>query len=719
MKHLENLLAEMSVEDKIGQLTQYNASLFLATRAEITGPMEKLGLCEADLARVGSVLNFETPGEMKRIQDDHLQNDPHKIPMVFMMDVIHGFRTIYPIPLGMACSFDGEIVERCSRMAAREASAGGVQVTFAPMVDYTRDPRWGRVMESGGEEPLVTGRLAQAQIRGFQGKGVERKDSIAACVKHFAGYGGAEAGRDYNLAEISPRELRQFYLPAYKDCIDAGAMLLMPSFNSLNGVPSTVNPLLMKRILKEEWGFDGVVISDYNAIGELVRHGVAADGKEAARKAFDHGCDMEMCSSAYFRYLKELIEEGVFSLRQLDEAVLRVLRLKDRLGLFEDPYHGADAETTEKLYLCDAHRAIAREAAESAAVLLKNEGVLPFSKEVSSVALIGPYAVEHGINGFWSCHGRGDETVSMLEGLSRLLPDAEITMVQGCGCSWEDTSSAGFPEAVEAARNAQIAILCLGEPESYSGEGNCRTNLRLPGMQEELLRRVTAVNPNTAVVLFNGRPLDLTGVDDAAPAILEMWFPGTEGGSAAAALLFGDANPSGKLTMSFPANVGQCPVYYNRANTGRPNFSAEIRHRGYASDYIDAPTLPLYCFGHGLSYSEFRYRQMRLSASTMSAGRPLRVDITVANTGSREGKEVVQLYIQDVTASVVRPVQQLIDFQKVAFAPGEEKVVSFTVTEPMLRFWNFEEQYISEPGTFRLMTGYADHFWLTDTFELL
>ncbi len=566
---------------------------------------------------------------------------------------------------------------------------------------------------------MVTGRLAAAQIRGFQGKNVAQKGSLAACVKHFAGYGGAEAGRDYNLAEISQRELRQFYLPAYKDCIDAGAMLLMPSFNALNGIPSTVNPLLMKRILKEEWGFDGVVISDYNAVGEMVKQGVAADEKEAAEKAFAHGCDIEMCSPAYFHHLKGLIEEGVFSRRQLDEAVLRVLKLKQRLGLFEDPYHGANAEEAEKLYLCKAHRAIAREAAESGAVLLKNEGILPFSKAVSAIALLGPYAEEHNINGFWSCHGKGEDTVSMREGIARLLPDAKITAVRGCGCTWEDTDRSGFPEAVEAARNAQIVILCLGEPEQYSGEGNCRTDLRLPGVQEELLRQVIAVNPNTAVVLFNGRPLDLTGVDAVAPAILEMWFPGTEGGSAAAALLFGDANPSGKLTMSFPANVGQCPIYYNRVNTGRPHFTSHIHHKAYSSDYLDAPTLPLYCFGHGLSYSRFRYREMKLSAPTMSSRQPLRVEITVVNTGDRAGSEVVQLYMRDMTASVIRPVQQLIDFQKVAFAPGEEKVVSLTVTEPMLRFWNFEDRHVSEPGTFRLMAGYADHFWLTDTFELL
>ena len=719
MNRLETILSQMSIEDKIGQLTQYEGNMFLDTQAIVTGPQRNLGLTDADTARVGSVLNFQNVAEMKQIQDTHLENDPHKIPMVFMMDVIHGFRTIYPIPLALGCSFDPAIAEECSAMAAAEASAIGLSVTFTPMVDYARDPRWGRVMETCGEEPRLTGRLAKAQIRGFQGSDPSKPGKLAACVKHYAAYGGAEAGRDYNLVECSQRELREYYLPAYKDCIDAGARLLMPSFNSLNGIPSIANPLLMQQILKDEWGYDGVVISDYAALDELIPHGIAADQKEAARLGFANGCDMEMCSSTYFHHLKELIEEGEFTEAQLDAAVLRVLKLKEALGLFEDPYHGADQKTADALFLCPEHRAVAKKCAEASAVLLKNDGLLPLSKSLLSVALIGPMADSHEINGFWSCCGKTEDTVSVLEGVTALLPDAKITTAPGCGKFWDDTDTSGIPEAVAMAKEADAVILCLGEPEDYSGEGNCRTDLRLPGVQEELARRVIEANPSTAVVLFNGRPLVLKALDEIAPAILEMWFPGTEGGHAAAALLFGDANPCGKLSMTFPDNAGQCPIYYNHPNTGRPHWTDSTQRRRFASCYIDSPTLPLYSFGHGLSYSRFVYEDMTLSADTMTKDSPLEVSITIRNDSDRAGAEVVQLYMRDLVASVVRPIQQLIGFQKVAFAPGEEKTVRFTVTEEMLRFWNFEGKHISEPGDFRLMVGHADHFVLTKEFRLV
>lgn len=716
---LKALINKMSVHEKIGQLTQYNANLFLNTTAEITGPMQALGLTQKDLAAAGSVLNFSCLEEIKAIQSAHLEKDPHKIPMVFMMDVIHGYRTIYPIPLGLGCSFDPQLAEDCSYMAAKEASADGVQVTFTPMVDYVRDARWGRVMETGGEEPRLTSVMAQAQIRGFQGENMAAPDRLATCVKHYAGYGGAEAGRDYNLVELSQRELREFYLPAYKACIDAGAPMLMPSFNSLNGVPSTVNPMLMQQILREEWHFEGMVISDYNAIGELISHGVAADQKEAAKLAFENGCHMEMCSSTYFHHLEELLNEGVFTMEQLDEAVLRVLELKDKLGLFEDPYHGADKERAESLFLCDEHRALVRRAAEESAVLLKNDGVLPFSEKLGKVAVIGPFAASKAIKGFWSCQGKDQECVSVYEGVCDLLGAQKVVSAPGCGNLWNDTDTSGFAEAVALAREADAVVLCVGEPQNYSGEGNSRTDLRLPGMQEELVRQVCAANPNTAVVLFNGRPLDLSAVDAAAPAILTMWFPGTEGGNAAANLLFGRANPSGKLDMTYPRNVGQCPIYYNRTNTGRPKWTGTPKHTGYASDYIDCATLPLYSFGHGLSYSQFTYSGLQVSSYELERNGGIQVSVKVKNESDRTGKEVVQLYMHDLVASVVRPLQQLIGFQKVSFAPREEKTVTFTVTEEDLRFWNPEGKQISEPGDIRLMIGCADHFLLEDTIRLI
>ena len=717
MADIERLLSQMTLEEKIGQLMQYNGSVFLDTSAEITGPMQQFGLTEEDLGRLGSVLNFASADEMKRMQDMHLAKDANKIPMVFMMDVIHGYRTIYPIPLGLGCSFDSELAKRCSRMAAREAGASGVQVTFTPMVDYARDPRWGRVMECCGEDPLLSGHLGAAQVEGFQGADLKENENLAACVKHFAGYGGVEAGRDYNLVERSERELREFYLPAYKACIDAGAALIMPSFNSLNGIPSVANPWLMKKVLKEEWNYQGVVISDYNALGELLVQGVAADEKQAAKLAFQNGCDIEMCSSTYLHHLKELVEEGTVSEKQIDEAVLRVLKLKDALGLFEDPYHGADQEKAEALFLCPEHRRIAREAAEQSAVLLKNNGILPLDEKLNRLAVIGPFADEQGIIGFWSCCGRNEESVTVARGIRKLLPQGELTVVPGCGCHWEDTDTSGFREAIQAAKNAQAVILCLGEPQNYSGEGNCRTDIRLPGVQNELAKAVLQANPNTAVVLFHGRPLDIHELDEIAPAILSMWFPGSEGGNAAANLLFGRANPCGKLDMSFPRSVGQCPIYYNHPNTGRPHWTAEAKQQHYASDYIDCGTLPLYSFGHGLSYSKFVYSGMEVSSLVMTREEPIQVSVTVSNRSSRPGKEVVQLYMRDPVASVVRPVQQLIGYQKIDLGPNEEKQVRFTVTEEMLRFWNFEGKHVSEPGDIELMIGCADHFLLRQQIE--
>lgn len=715
---LNLLISQMSVHEKIGQLTQYNATLFADSTAEITGPMQKLGLTQEDLAAVGSVLNFSGVEEMKAIQDEHLKKDPHKIPMVFMMDVIHGYRTIYPIPLGLGCSFDPDLAQACSQMAAKEAAASGVQVTFTPMVDYVRDARWGRVLETCGEEPRLTAAMAQAQIRGFQGEDMADPEHLATCVKHFAAYGGAEAGRDYNLVELSERELREYYLPAYKACIDAGAPMLMPSFNSLNGIPSTVNPWLMKTVLKDEWGFDGVVISDYNAVGELLKHGIAEDQKEAAKLAFQNGCHMEMCSSAYFHHLQTLVEEGIFTMEQLDAAVLRVLQLKERLGLFEDPYHGADKEKAERLFLCEAHRSLVCHAAEESAVLLKNDGILPLSEDIGKVAVIGPFAHNHGIKGFWSCRGRDEETVTVYEGLMNLLGAEKVCAAAGCGNLWDDTDTDGFAEAIRLAKEADTVVLCLGEPQNYSGEGNCRTDLRLPGMQEELARQVIAANKNTAVVLFNGRPLDLSAIHPIAPAILTMWFPGTEGGNAAANLLFGRANPCGKLDMTFPRNVGQCPVYYNHPNTGRPRWTQTVEHKGYASDYIDCPTLPLYSFGHGLSYCDFTYSDLQVSDTELSKDGSIQVRVRVKNNTGRTGKEVVQLYMRDPVATVVRPVQQLIAFQKTEFAPFEEKTVTFTVKEEDLRFWNFEMKHVSEPGQIQLMVGYADHFLLQQNIRL-
>lgn len=719
MANIQEILSKMTMEEKIGQLTQYNANLFLDTSAEITGPLTKLGLSEEHLKTVGSILNYKNVQEVREIQKKHLEDDPNKIPMLFMMDVIHGYRTIYPIPLALGCSFDPQLVTDCTRVAASEASADGTHVTFTPMVDYVRDARWGRVMETCGEDVLLNCTMGAAQVKAFQGDDLSAPGTVATCVKHFAAYGGAEAGRDYNTVELSEHALREHYLPAYKACIDAGTTMIMPSFNTLNGVPSTANSWLMKKILKDEWNFDGVVISDYNAVGELIKHGVAEDGKQAAQLAFDNGCDIEMCSSKYFHNLKDLIAEGVFTEEQLNAAVLRVLDLKNKLGLFENPYRGTEERDASEIFLTSEYRAVVRKAAEECAVLLKNESILPLSDTVKKIALIGPFADNKEIIGFWACHGDPKESVSIKEGIAALLPNAEITVVSGCSNVWTDKDTSGFAEAIEAAKQADVVILCLGERQNDSGEGNCRTDLTLPGVQEELAAEIVKCNPNTVAVTFSGRPVVLTKLADTVPAVLHMWFPGTEGGSAVANLLFGKANPCGKLSMTFPQATGQCPIYYNHTNTGRPKpIEKDANYYAYMSNYIDCGNLPLYSFGHGLSYSNFVYEDLKLSCDEMTANSEIRVQITIHNDSSVPGKETVMLFMRDLFASNARPVQQLIAFEKVSFAANERKTVEFIVKEDMLRFWNNENKFVSEPGAFNLSTGYADHLILTKSFIL-
>lgn len=713
------LLNQMTVEEKVGQLIQLNAMMVGSSVADITGPMESLGVSADMLKKVGSTLNFHGFAEMKAIQDKHMAEDRLHIPLIFMMDVIHGYKTIYPIPLGMGASFDPELVKDCSKMAAKEASASGVQVTFTPMVDYVRDARWGRVMETCGEDPLLNSIMGAAQVEAFQGDDVSNPNNLAACVKHFAAYGGAEAGRDYNTVEISERLLREYYLPAYKACVDAGVLMLMPSFNSLNGIPSIANKWLLGEVLKKEWGFEGVIISDYNAIGELYKHGIADDMKEASRMAFENGCDIDMMSRGYTSSLCDLVREGRVSEKKLDEAVLKVLELKRALGLFEDCYHGASLEREKNICLCPEHRALSRKAAEECAVLLKNNGVLPFSKDIKSIALIGPFAATNAIKGFWSCDGEDKDCVSVKDGIKNLLPGVEITAVQGCSAEWNKLDKSGFADAVEAAKCADAVVLCLGEPQNYSGEGNSRADIGLTGVQLDLAKEVLAVNKNAAVVLFNGRPLVLTELEAIAPAILDMWFPGTEGGSAAASLLFGDANPSGKVTMSFPKAVGQCPIYYNHPITGRPKRRGELEHEMYTSNYIGCGNLPLYSFGHGLSYSSFVYESLEIDTDKLTKDSEINVKITLRNDSDRKGKEVVQLYMRDLYASTVRPVQSLIDFKKIEIGAGERVTVEFKVTEPQLRFYDFDCNFISEPGKFELSTGYADHLILTKSFELV
>ncbi len=716
---IKKLLSEMTLEEKLGQLTQLNAIFFKKDNtADITGPASKLHITEEDAHLSGSVLNFIGAKDMKEIQNSAMAVQPHGIPLLFMQDVIHGYRTIYPIPLGMGCTFDEDLVEECARMAGKEAAVSGVHVTFSPMLDLVRDARWGRVMESTGEDPHLNGRLGAAFVRGYQGDDLKGKYDIAACVKHFAAYGAPEAGRDYNAVEMSEHALREYYLPGYRACVDAGVEMIMPSFNTVGGVPSSGNKWLLDQVLRREWGFDGLVISDYNAYHEMVIHGVAEDDKQAAAMAVNAGCDIEMMSATTYRFAKQLMDEGKLTMEQIDTAVLRVLSLKERLGLFENPYRAANEEEEAALHLCAENRALVRRAAEEASVLLKNDGVLPFSKKLRKVAVIGPFAAEKGIKGFWACAGRDEDCVTVLAGVRALLPDAEVATTPGC--SWElgETDVPDLENAVELACEADAVILCLGEYQKHTGEGNSRASLSLSLAQMELARRVIDANKNTAVVLFNGRPLVITELAQIAPAILTVWQPGTEGGNAAARLLFGDANPCGKLSMTFPYVDGQCPIYYSHMRTGRPvKNPKEITEKGYCSRYMDAPVAPLYAFGHGLSYNTYTYDDLTLSADLLRPGEQLEVAVTVKNDGRYDGKEIVQLYIRDKVAGVARPVKELKDFTKVELAPGERVAVTFVLTEEDLAFHTADGTFAAETGDFEVFVGKSSEDCLTASFR--
>ncbi len=664
------------------------------------------------------MLNFNNANEMIELQKRHLQGDRNKIPMLFMMDVIHGYKTCFPIPLALGGSFDPILVEKCSALAAKEAATAGVHVTFTPMVDYVRDARWGRVLETCGEDVLLNSVMGIAQIKGFHGDDI--KNGLATCVKHFAGYGGAEGGRDYNAVEISEHTLREYYLPAYKACIDAGVDMLMPSFNVLNGVPLLANKWLMRDVLCDEWGFDGVVISDYNAVSELITHGIAENKKCAAKYAFQNGCDIEMCSNTYIKHIKELIDEGIITEEQVDKSVIKILKLKDKLGLFENPYRNASIELEQEIANDPKNRALIRTAANECAVLLKNNGILPLDKNVKKVALIGPFASERLIVGAWSCMGERGHIVTIEDGIKNKIPNAEIMVVKGCGAEVDDLDTADIDNAVEAAKDADVVILCLGEWCRYGGEAKCRTSLELIGVQNLLAKKVIEANTNTAVVLFTSRPLSIVELDETAPAILNMWFPGNEGGNSVADLLFGDANPCGKITMSFPRTVGQCPMHYTYTKTGRPSYeiTGSSKKGRYGSSYVDCSILPLYSFGYGLSYSNFVYEDLKLDKTELNEDGEIEVTVTIHNDSDISGKETVQLYLRDIVASTARPLQKLVAFKKVEFKAGERKQVKFIIAESMLKIWNNENEYVSEAGDFEISTGYADHLILTQKFTL-
>ncbi|MCC3374565.1 beta-glucosidase BglX [Cohnella sp. REN36] len=705
-QQLQSLLGQMTLDEKVAQLLQLATPFFEGAddAGMITGPMASLGVTEREVRGAGSVLGLSGAQQVIDIQTNHLKFNRLGIPLLVMSDIVHGFKTIFPIPLAIGCSWDMALAERSAEVAAREAAVSGVHVTFAPMVDLVRDPRWGRVMESTGEDPYLNGLYARAFVRGFQGKDLTGDtDRVAACVKHFAGYGAAEAGRDYNTVDLSERQLREFYLSAYKAALDEGCEMVMTSFNTIDGIPASGNRWLMRTLLREEWGFDGVLISDWGAVKELIPHGVAADESEAALKAIRAGVDIEMMTPCYVHHLADLVRSGAVEERLVDEAAMRVLELKRKLGLFERPLRGADPEREREVVFCEEHRAAARALAVKSCVLLQNDNdVLPLAP-AAKVALIGPFAGSGDILGAWSWQGAKEDAVTLHDGLLAAgLDPARLVVADGCGVDAAATAEQ-LDAALAAAREADVVVLALGEHAWMSGEASCRADIRLPEAQLALIAALKPLGKPTAAILFNGRPLDLHGVADQVDAVLEAWFPGSEGGAAVAELLLGKASPSGRLAMSFPYAVGQVPVYYNAYNTGRPNVPTAPDH--YVSKYLDIPNEPLYPFGYGLGYTTFAYGEPTLSANELTAGGELTVSVRVTNTGRRIGEETVQLYVRDIAGDVVRPVKELKDYRKLVLAPGETAEAVFTLAEPQLRYYHANLTWTSDPGEFVVFVG--------------
>ena len=717
---LKELLADMTLEEKVNQMSQV-VGAFFNKDMDITamGPMADKGFTPENVALSGSILGSMGAETLKKIQKDFVEQHPHHIPMLFMLDVINGFKTIFPIPLGQGATFEPELSEKCAAVAAKEAAVSGLHVTFAPMTDLVRDARWGRVMESTGEDPYLNGLFCAGMVRGFQGDDLKEPYKIASCVKHFAGYGAPTAGRDYNTVELSEHTFRDFYLPSYKAGIDAGTAMVMTSFNTVNGVPATGNKKLMRGILRDEMEFDGVLISDWAAIEEIIYHGYCADREEAAVRSAEAGVDIDMMTGIYCENLCRLVREGKISEDLIDESCMRILELKNKLGLFENPYKDADAEKEKAYNLCPEHRALAKKAAEESFVLLKNDGVLPLDTS-KKIAFVGPYTNNHEIKSSWSFTGDSKDCVTIQKAAEKVFDASRTTYAEGCPVIGNDVELIGFTEttpkkyseeelaameqsALQAAKEADLVVMPMGEHYLQSGEATSRAMIDVPEIQMELFHKVLAVNPNVVVVLFNGRPLDLREISAKAKAILEVWFPGTEGGSAVVDVLTGKKNPSGKLPMSFPYCVGQAPVSYNEYSTGRPNLPG-MKER-FRSKYLDIPNAPLYPFGYGLSYTTFAVSDVVLDQNEMDKNGRIAAKVTVKNTGDAAGCEVVQLYIRDDYSDVVRPVKELKGFRKVELAPGEEQEVTFYITEEDLRYYRLDGTFGSEPGTFTVMIG--------------
>ncbi len=712
-QRIDELLTKMTLEEKVGQMNQYNGFW------DVTGPSPKEGNAATKYEHlrkgwVGSMLTVRGVKEVRAVQKIAVEETRLGIPLIIGFDVIHGYKTLSPIPLAEAASWDMDAIKNSAKTAASEAAASGINWTFGPNVDISRDARWGRVMEGAGEDPFLGSQIAIARVKGFQGDDLSNPLTIAACAKHFAAYGFAEAGRDYNTVDIGNATLYNTVLPPFKAANDAGVRTYMNSFNILNGVPATGNSFLQRNILKGKWGFDGFVITDWASIREMIAHGFAQDGAEASEKAVKAGADMDMESHLYVYELVKLVEEGKVDEAIIDDAVRRILRVKFELSLFDDPYRYCDEKREKETIYSKANHEAVLDMAKKSIVLLKNESnLLPLKKKGQKIALIGSLANDKTSPlGSWRIASDDNTAVSVLEGMQQYKGN---TLVYEKGTDltigkttfldelvFNTTDRSGFEAAKKAAKEADVVVMVLGEHGFQSGEGRSRTSLDLPGLQQELLEEIYKVNPNIVLVLNNGRPLALPWAAENIPTIVEAWHLGTETGNAVAQVLYGDYNPSGKLPMSFPRNVGQVPIYYNQHSTGRPTNS---ENNVFWSHYSDVEKTPLFAFGHGLSYTSFKYGAIKLDKKTYAKGEPVKVSVEVTNTGDYNGKEVVQLYIRDVAASLSRPVKELKGFELVPLKKGETKTVNFTLTDKELGFFNNEGKYLVEPGTFKVFVG--------------
>ena len=736
-KEIIELLNKMTIEEKIGQMVQIGGDVFLSddTNGMLTGPLRNLHLSKKMIYHVGSVLNIIGAEKVKKVQNEYLSKSRLKIPLLFMDDIINGYKIAFPIPIAQGCSWNTKAIQKMTEISSMESSIAGANVNFSPMVDLSRDARWGRVMESiGGEDPLLGEIYTKTVVKAYQGKNLSEIGKIASCVKHIAAYGAVEAGRDYNTVDMSEREFRQYYLPAYKAAIEAGAEMLMTSFNILNGIPSTVNQWLIQEVIRKELGCKGIIISDYGAIEETIAHEYSANEKEAAKNAINAGVDIDMMSGIYANYLKDLYLENKEIENKVNESVLRILTLKNKLGLFENPY-GNTNEVKENTYLMNSKNIKkAKKLTQETFVLLKNKNrVLPL-KTNKKIALIGPYIDNIGITGSWSMFSDRTKNGTILDIFKEIM-GSQVLYAKGCEILRQEEinkilSADGLPtvyiedeiqkeqdmiiSAMQTAKKADVIVLALGEHYRQTGEACSRSNISLPENQIQLINKLYTLSKSMVLILFNGRPVQLSTIEEKLDAILEVWFPGTTGAKAITEMILGENNPSGKLTMSFPQNVGQCPVYYNHYNTGRPHH----KNLRYVSRYQDIPTESFYPFGYGLSYCDFKYTELYLNKHKMNKNETITVSVKIENQSDYAGYEVIQLYIQDLYGSVVRPVKELKAFKKKYFKPHEIKYVDFDIDIHMLKFWNEKLEFVAESGEFKVFVGGDSVNVLEDKFEL-